>query len=251
MSKKFSQRRREAFLRAVRGSGNQTLAAERARVSRSWVTATRAKEPAFDRAVRDAVAAFDPRATGSCEPAVGWRGHDGARLVVRGTNGRRVQVARARVREFCPATEARFLAALRATCNVKEACAAAGVGYGAAYAHRKRWPGFARRWDQALEEGYVRLEFALLLNARNSLSPPDEREEAEVEMPPMSAWGALQLLKLHQHRVRGTGKPLRQARALPSIEQVRAEVLAKLSAIDRMEALDGREAVARALREAG
>ena len=37
--------------------------------------------------------------------------------------GRRVQIARARVKQWTPRVEDRFLATLAATCNVKAACA--------------------------------------------------------------------------------------------------------------------------------
>jgi hypothetical protein len=55
MTAKMSQRRRAAFLRALGACGNQTLAAERACVSRSWVCKARAEDPQFDAAVRAAV----------------------------------------------------------------------------------------------------------------------------------------------------------------------------------------------------
>ncbi len=40
MSRKFSPQRRNAFLAALRATGNQTLAAERAGVSLSWCGCT-------------------------------------------------------------------------------------------------------------------------------------------------------------------------------------------------------------------
>lgn len=52
MTAKFGEARRRAFLAALRETGNQTLAAERAKVSRSWVQSHRANDPAFRRLLR-------------------------------------------------------------------------------------------------------------------------------------------------------------------------------------------------------
>ncbi|HVR91052.1 MAG TPA: hypothetical protein VHG29_08165 [Novosphingobium sp.] len=179
MTKKFSQARRDAFLTALAQTGNQTLSAERAKVSRGWVTLHRSTDAGFDAACRDAIAEARAalrdapsalrRAQGSVapqgernsmKPPTGWGYLDGAELVVKGTGGssfpdaptqgRRVQIARARVRQWSPRVEERFLAALTATCNVKAACAEVGLTPASAYNHRLRWDGFARRWTRRL-----------------------------------------------------------------------------------------------------
>lgn len=56
MSRKTSAARRAAFFKALRETGNQTIAAERAKVSRSWVQLQRSVDPAFKAAVAAAVA---------------------------------------------------------------------------------------------------------------------------------------------------------------------------------------------------
>ena len=151
MSAKTSAARRAAFFEALRATGNQTLAAERAKVSRSWVQLQRSSGPAFKDAVRAAVAearaSLSQRSATSAEhgaqsgrqPPSGWGHLDGEELVVKGTGGsslgsaqggpggRRVQIARARLRQWTPRIEARFLTALMATCNVKAACIEVGM----------------------------------------------------------------------------------------------------------------------------
>ncbi|RYD66582.1 MAG: hypothetical protein EOP58_05130 [Sphingomonadales bacterium] len=133
MSAKTSAARGAAFFAALAATGNQALACERARVSRSWVGLHAREEPGFraamDAAIAEARASFDKLRTsgGGARPAAAWRAQDGEELVVRGTNGRRVQVARARLKQWTPRTEARFLARLAATCNVKAACAAVAM----------------------------------------------------------------------------------------------------------------------------
>jgi hypothetical protein len=215
MSAKISAARAAAFLKALGESGNQTLAAERAKVSRSWVVLHRGRDADFDAAVKRACLDFarherERRKWKGASPAppAGWRYLDGHQLVVRGTGGagggKRVQIARARLHQWDPAVEDRFLAALASTCNAKAACAAAGMSPASAYGHRQRWPGFARRWDEAIEIGSDRLEFSLIEAADNLFSGVDV--PTELAISEMTAAQAVQLLQLHRAAARGGGR---------------------------------------------
>jgi hypothetical protein len=240
MYKKMSEARRRAFLRALEETGNQTLAAERARVSRSWACQRRMSDPGFDAACRAAIEAarrrFGPAER--CAPPRGWGFLDGEELVVRGTGGggggKRVQVARARLDQWTPRVEDGFLAVLQATCNVKAALSAVGKSKGSAYTHRKRWPGFARRWREAEEAGMLRLDWALVehaqnLTSRSELPPP-------APMPPLGVEEILHSLYMHGH-LRGMGRPPGRLPKAPSFEAVCASILYKIEAIERAEAL--------------
>lgn len=219
MTAKTSPARRVAFFKALRETGNQTLAAERAKVSRSWVQLQRSSDPAFKAEVEAAVEAAKEKLRSARDqargdgrsgrqPPRGWGHLDGEELVVKGTGGsgggKRVQIARARLHQWTPRVEQRFLGALMATCNVKAACAEVGMTAASAYAHRKRWPRFAVLWDEAVAEGYARIEIALLDNALNLFS--------ETELPPetvlrgMDARQAIHLIHMHKHGVFGLGK---------------------------------------------
>lgn len=212
MSRKTSPQRRAAFFKALRETGNQTIAAERARVSRSWVHLQRSIDPAFKAEVAAAVAEaredlLKERRTGSMKPGRCWRHLDGEELVVRGSRGRRVQVARARLRQWTPRLEERFLAVLAATCNVRAASASAGLSLASAYKHRERWPGFARRWEEAVAAGYPRLDGVLLSGAIALLDP--EISPGEPQMPPlepMSVDHAIALARLYEKRAREHGR---------------------------------------------
>ena len=80
MSAKISASRRAAFLKALGETGNQTLSAERAKVSRSWVTAQRARDAGFDGAVRAAIEAARERLRPAPLPFRGVSGWDSPRL---------------------------------------------------------------------------------------------------------------------------------------------------------------------------
>jgi hypothetical protein len=232
MTAKFTAARREAFFRALARTGNQTLAAEQAKVSQSWVTLHRSTDPEFRRRIDEAIAAAKARLDGASErrPAdkrLLWQ--DGDELVVRGSNGRRTQIARSRLKQWSPRVETRFLAALASTCNVKAACAEVGMTAASAYGHRKRWPAFERRWAEALENGYVRLEYAVVANAANLHS----REEFPLDhpLPDMTTAQAIHLLHMHKHGVLGIGgRPGRLGRP-PDMDEIRKSIMRKIDAI--------------------
>ncbi len=237
MSKKTSIARRAAFFRALAETGNQTVAAERAKVSRSWVSLHRASDPAFRTEMEAAILAAREGLRGVAGSAPGrhWGDIAGEELVIRGSNGRRAQIARARVRQWTARAEARFLRALAASCNVKAACAETGLSVASAYNHRRRWQGFARRWVEAEENGYIQLEFALIENASNMLEGGAE-VEAGGPMPPMTISQAIHLLHMHKFNVRRMGrKPGGFARPR-DYEALSAEILRKLTIIERHEA---------------
>jgi hypothetical protein len=248
MTRKFGQARKAAFLAALRETGNRTIAAERAKVSQSWVQLHRSSDPEFKRAcdqAREEAKAVLRQAQhergNGCAPPSGWGFLDGEELVVKGTGGagggKRVQIARARLKQWSPRVEERFLAALAATCNVKAACAEVGLTPASAYNHRNRWPRFAERWNEAIEIGYVQLECGLIETAGNLFS-----SDGPVEVGPireMTAGHAIHLLHMHKHQVHRIGKrPGLRARE-PDIEDIRAELLRKAAALERRRALQG------------
>lgn len=109
------------------------------------------------------------------------------------------QVRRAHPGRLTRAMEQAFLLALSATCNVRLAAAAAGAQATHFYRRRLEKPGFAREWRLAMEQGYRRIEAALL----QSFEPESHEDDAWTHneppaIPPMTANQALQLLYLHQ-----------------------------------------------------
>lgn len=227
MSKKFSASRRRAFLTYLSQTGNLTLSAERAKVSRSWVCLQRASDAGFDAACRRAIGEakerlkagplgqeqtlplpppasgrgeIGKRGRGSRRPPAGWEFAAGEELVVNGSNARRVQVRRAKLSQRTARVEDRFLAVLSATCNVKAACREVGLWPPSAYNHRKRWPDFARRWDQAIAIGTVELECRLHETIRHHFDR--ELPEPEAPLRDISVMDAIRLLQMYRAKGR-------------------------------------------------
>jgi hypothetical protein len=66
-----------------------------------------------------------------------------------------------------------FMETLAATCNVSESARVAGMNLSGAYYQKRRDPGFAREWRQAMAVGYAELEAFLL---RQALFGTEEEE---------------------------------------------------------------------------
>lgn len=233
MAAKMCGKRRAAFLAALAATGNRTLAAERAKVSRSWVRLHRSTDPAFRAEMEAAVAASARRLGGASGvgPDGAWRAQVGEELAVRGCNGRWLQVARARLRQWTPRVEARFLRSLAASCNVKRACADVGLSPQSAYDHRNRWPAFAERWDVAIEEGYDRIATAIVASAGAMLGDADMEPEAAIG--PMTFGDAIRTLGLNRHRATGEGRAMGRVRRVRSLDEVRDSILAKFEITER------------------
>jgi len=219
MSAKTSPQRRAAFFRALFETGNQTLAAERARVSRSWVQLHRSTDPGFDEAVRDAIAeakvALSQRSAssaehdGSSKPPRKWAWQNGEELVVRGSRGRRVQVARARLHQWTPRVEGRFLACLEQVCNLRLALREVGFTAASLHEHRRRWPAFDAACEVALARGFERLDTGLAHAACRLFSPDAYPLPEAPVVGPMNASAAISLMRLHEKRRAGRGRRIR------------------------------------------
>lgn len=223
---------RRVFLRELARSGNVARAAERGGVDKSSAYQLRQRNPAFaaswDRAqdaARDRLARLPP-------PAQRLRANE----TVRGSRSGRPCIARVGPGRWSSASEEAFLEELCASANVTAAAAAAGVSTTAAYARRRKWPAFAAAWAEAIAEGYARLELLMLHAATATLAPPAARPPGGAP-PAMTIDQIANLLRLHRAGQRG-GAPQHYAwRAQePPIEDVRAEVLRKLAALERARA---------------
>jgi hypothetical protein len=235
---------RRAFLRALARGGSVALAAHTVGIDRSSAYQARKSNPAFaaswERALADARLALSGAGQGPAGPEADDRRRP-LRLrddeVVRGSKAGRPCVVRAGPGRWSVAAERAFLAELTASANVKAAARAAGVSAVAAYNRRRLWPAFAAAWEAAKAEGYERIEMLLLCAATATLDPEPAVDAREA--PLMSVEQALKLLLHRAGREgarRGRGRGYGWRRQEPDIEQVRAELLRKVAAIERARA---------------
>ncbi len=230
---------RPAFLAALRRGGSIVGAARAAGVDKTTAYGARRRDAAFaadwDQALRAAQDGLAADASGAGEAPTLARDE-----IVRASVHGRPCVMRVGPGRWSSAKEAVFLRALAETANVKRAAEAAGVSTCAVYGRRAKWPGFAEAWAEALAQGYTDVELMLIENAKATLGQlsgggqPAPACDGERLTAAMSVGDALSLIKLHRASVKG-GKPQRYGwrRREPDIEEVRAEVLRKVAAMER------------------
>jgi hypothetical protein len=229
---------RRAFLRELARSGSVALAAQAVGIDRSSAYQARKGNAAFatswERALERARETLSPEADAGERPP---RLRDDE--VVRASRAGKPCILLAGEGRWCARSERDFLATLGATANVKAAARAAGVSTVAVYKRRRKWPAFRAAWDEAKEEGYVRIEMLLIDAATNTLDPAAAAQSREAdEAPPEMT--VEQAMKLWFHRAgrdgarggRGFGWRLRPT----DIEEVRAELLRKVAALEKARA---------------
>ncbi len=128
-----------------------------------------------------------------------------------------------------PAIRRAFLIHLAESSNVAASAKAAGATRSAMYAERRRLPAFASQWQEALIEGYTRIEADLLEEARRapSAKTSDELIKARAQKHKLR----LSLLTLHRASVKNApAAPTAADRKYSADESkaIRAKLLAKL-----------------------
>lgn len=137
--------------------------------------------------------------------------------------------------KFGKARRETFLEHLAATCNVTASAAVAEVSFSAVYRCRMRDAEFRAAWQAAIEQGYARLEAALIARATRGDGRPEVRGDKIVEGPDAPEtidWDkAMELLKHHQRGLAGrTADNRPQAQRVP-IEVVAAKLVKRIKAL--------------------
>lgn len=148
---------------------------------------------------------------------------------------RRLQKRRKRHNIFGKRRRTMFLEHLAATCNVQASATAAGVAVSTVYANRMRDPDFRADWQAALEQGYARLEAALVERALRGAGRARFSGDKDVEGPEAPAeidWDkAMELLRHHQRGLAGLNQSgWLEPKRVP-IAQVAAKLIRKLKAL--------------------
>lgn len=141
------------------------------------------------------------------------------------------QTVHSKGKRWTDAAEALFFDALAASCNVTWAAAQCGFSTEALYARRRRDPAFAAHWQEALVQGWFRLEAGLVAAAIATIE--GRTPDPNFPIPPMSVADVIAVLKLHRAAVHGEGRSPGWRGRPRRLAEVRQSILAKLSAFDR------------------
>jgi hypothetical protein len=162
---------------------------------------------------------------------------DGRRNVGRGPEGLWAraggkdgpQVIRSKGDRWTQEAEAAFLDYLAASCNVLASCEAAGFCNTSVYKRRREDAAFAERWQAALEQGYARIEMALVQRAADALE--GFKPDPDTPIPVMTVEQALKVLERHRATVE-RGPPSRRRWTRPrTLDEVSDSIMRKLATI--------------------
>ena len=147
-----------------------------------------------------------------------------------GENGRAKRIKTGGA-QWSEEAEDQFFDILAASCNVVMAAKATGFAPATAYWHRRRRPEFAARWQQALDQGYARLEMVLVEAACDTMDDVDF--DADRPIPKTTVDQAMNVLRAHKNEIKGDGLggPGRYARRR-SLDEVKASIMKKVRAIE-------------------
>jgi hypothetical protein len=226
-SARWTGARRQTYLEVLRETGNARAAAEAIGMDRSTLRHRRRRDPEFDQACEEAVAAADARL------AAGEIATDPFEVVRRGSSGR-LQIVAVGAGRWTGLSEQKFFASLRVTGNMSASARAAGFTPETVWERRRQWPAFAAAIEAVLEEAEVELEFRLAKQGSDVAAVAGGGDPAAP--PPFDPEFALKFLKWREEKRRGggrRGRGDRYRRPEPTIEEVRDEVLRRIAAIRR------------------
>ena len=160
---------------------------------------------------------------------------DEAEMEIVPNTNRQLQKRRKRATLFGKTRREAFLEHLAATCNVTASAQAAGVHVTTVYCCRMRDDGFRADWGAALEQGYARLEAALIERAQSGGGRCTVAGDKIVEGPDSPGeldWDkAMELLRHHRRGLAGfTKAPRTQALRVP-IGELAAKLIRKMKAL--------------------
>jgi hypothetical protein len=218
----FIGERREAYLDCLRVTGSHRAAAREAGVSERAARRHRARKPEYEARCIEAVSEAQRRLAGAEGPFDApldphfqsiRRGPGGKAKIVR-TSGNRWTIR----------IEDRFFAALGATGNISAAARAIGFSRETIGKRRRKWPAFARRFEEMMEEAEIDLEYRLLCGGTGWSEAAEASEDEEARSPrharspspakagkdrdvPLDPEFALKFLKWRDEKRRGVSGP--------------------------------------------
>jgi hypothetical protein len=243
--RRLSGAKREKFLEVLGQTGNRATAAAAIGVEPRLMDQRRRFDPTLDSDWTAAVAQADRRLSGADGP-FDCIGGGGMNVVRRGRDGH-LQIVRAGPKRWSRKIEDRYLAALSLYGNFAAAARAIGFSESSAIQRRRKWPDFARRIEEALDEADLAIEFRLAHeandvrafgNVSDDSGAADGLPAVETKDSKFDPDFALRYLKWRQEKKAGRGRRGR-APEPPSIEAVTEKIVKRVEAIRKHRARGG------------
>lgn len=240
--RRLTQARREKFLEVLGQTGNRRMAAEAVGFEPRLMDQRRGYDAMLDRQWIEALDQADRRLAGIERPYD--EAADGAPMVIKRGRGGRLMMQRAGEKRWSRAVEDRFFATLAMCGNIAASARAVGFSKSCIDQRRRKWPDFAQRMEETLDDAEVEIEFRVAAEVRGlkrgagdshfyqgGASP--DRPAGESDSPqPLDMDAAMRFLKWRQEKKTGRGRRGRVPEP-PSIEAVTEKIVKRVEAIKR------------------
>lgn len=233
----LTERRRERFLEVLAETGNRGMAAGAVGFDPRLMDQRRRYDALLDRQWSAAVEQADRRLAGIDGPYDPGAG-DSPLAIGRGPNGR-LQLRRCGEKRWSRTVEDRFFATLAMCGNIRASARAIGFSDSCIAQRRRKYPDFARRFEETLDDAEVEIEFRVAAEVRrprgDSHFRPDgasSRAAARESdcLQPLDMDAAIRFLKWREEKRRGGGRRGRVPKP-PSIDEVTERIVRQVHAI--------------------
>jgi hypothetical protein len=241
--RRLTQARREKFLEVLGQTGNRRMAAEAIGFEPRLMDQRRRYDRLLDRQWTEALDQADRRLAGIDGPYDPALGEAPVVVVKVGSNGR-LQLQKAGGKRWSRTVEDRFFATLGVCGNISASARAVGFSQSCVDQRRRKWPDFARRLEETLDDAEVEIEFRVAAEVRglrggnrdshfshggdcSDTSTPESDSPSRLDMD-----AAMRFLKWRQEKKAGRGRRGRVP-APPSIEAVTEKIVKRVEAIKR------------------
>lgn len=168
--RRLTQARRERFLEVLGQTGNRRMAAEAIGFEPRLMDQRRHYDKLLDRQWAERLEQADRRLAGIEGPYDPALGDAPVVVVKRGSNGR-LMLQKAGEKRWSRTVEDRFFATLAMCGNIGASARAVGFSQSCIDQRRRKWPDFARRLEETLEDAEVEFEFRVAAEVRGLRGP--------------------------------------------------------------------------------
>jgi hypothetical protein len=232
---RLSPEKRAKFLEVLGQTGNRSAAAAAIGVEPRLMDQRRRFDPLLDRQWDEAIEQSQRRLAGANGPLDCIGGAE-PMVIRRGKSGR-LKLVKAGQRRWSGPVEENFFATLASCGNIAASARAVGFSESCIHQRRRKWPAFAERLDEALEDAEYEVEFQVAAEVRrmSRAKGPSQAGIAETDRFDMDA--AIRFLKWRDEKRQGYGRRGRSRKGPPdrTIEEARASIRRKIEAIERHE----------------
>ena len=189
---------RQAFLRALRRTGNVRTSAFEAGVDPGTAYDHRAKDSGFRGKWAGALKGYRKKPSPQPSPR-GGRGSNEELVLRRSRDGDKL--VRAAAGRWSRRVEESFLDGLAATGCVTLAAAAAGLSANAFYKRREKYPEFAARWDERVERFKAELPGLINAAAVEAMTPelPGAKRRGRARAPKLGGGEAVRVYAINEN----------------------------------------------------